>query len=332
MYILLFSMVASAAAPIANPCAPREDPLAEAIAALAGQVLSIRNMHVPLRLDWRNESSLPAAQSAALLEEFSAQLAGAGALLTEDPSAPPLRVTLCDTATELLAIARIPAADGEQIRFVQASRAAFAPAGTRTAAPSLQKQLLWKQREPIVYAVEHSLGGTTVLLVLGRETLWVYAPAQTEVELRALARIPGPVRPSRALAGRIDFPKVEEAHFRLELPGRACSGTLAEKIALDCTVMSDAKRSPGNPNSARLLAPCDHSAWTLSSDDGDWSRPDRLFLQDMRNAADRTAVLEAPGPVLSLAATPDSASSTAVVQNLATGEYEVHRFTLACHN
>ena len=332
MCILLFAMAASAAAAIAGLCAPREDALEEAIAALAGQVLSIRNVRAPLRLDWRNESSLPPAQSAALLNAFSAQLANARGLLTEDPSAPPLRVTLCDTATQLMAIARIPAADGEQIRFAQTSRATFAATGTPTAAPSLQKQLLWKQREPIVDAVEHAVAGTTFLLVLGRETLWAYAPAQTEVELRAVAHIPGAIHPSRALAGRIYFRGAEDAHFLLELPGKACSGRLSEKIALECTPAGSAKRLPVSPKSTRLLAPCDHSAWTLSADDGDWSRPDHLFLEDLRNAADRTAVLETPGPVLSLTGAPDSASSTAIVQNLTTGEYEVHRLSLACHN
>ena len=334
LYILLFSMVASAAAPFVDPCTAREEPLQEAIAALAGEVLAIRNLQGPLRIDWRNESSLPAAESAALQSQFSAQLAGVHGLLSDDASAPPLRVTLCETATQLIAVARVPAPDGEQIRIVQASRAAFASQEAPAVTPSLQKQLLWKQREPILDAVEHPFGDANLLLVLGRDALWAYAPAQTQLELRAFAHIPGPVRPSRSLAGRIHFPKLEPAHFLVELPGKICSGTFADKIALDCAPGNTAKRSPSsNSASAKLLAPCDFTAWTLTSDDGDWSKPDRLFLRDVRSpSSERAAVLEAPGPVLSLDNAADFASSTGVVLNLTTGEYEVYRYTLACHN
>ena len=207
-------------------------------------------------------------------------------------------------------------------------------ASTPPVTPSLQEQLLWKQREPILDAVEHPIGDANLLLVLGRDTLWAYAPAHTQMELRAVAHIPGPLRPSRSLAGRIHFPKLELAHFLVELPGKTCSGTFADKIALDCAPANAAKRLPvATPASAKLLAPCDYTAWTLSSDDGDWSKPDRLFLRDVRSpSSDRTAALEAPGPVLSLGSAGDFTSSTAVILNLRTGEYEVYRYTLACHN
>jgi hypothetical protein len=334
LYILLFSMVASAAAPFVDPCTAREEPLQEAIAALAGEVLSIRNLQGPLRVDWRNESSLPAAQSVALQSQFTSQLSGVRGLLSDDSSAPPLRVTLRETATQLIAVARVPAPDGEQIRLVQASRAAFASEGPPPVAPSLQKQLLWKQREPILDAVEHPIDDANLLLVLGRDTLWAYASAQTQMELRSVAHIPGLLRPSRSLAGRIHFPKPESGHFLVELPTKFCSGMLADKIALDCAPAGAAKRASAvATTSAKLLAPCDYSAWTLSTDDGDWSRPDRFFLRDVRSpSSERNVVLEAPGPVLSLASASDFTSSTGVVLNLSTGEYEVYRFTLACHN
>ena len=46
----------------------------------------------------------------------------------------------------------------------------------------------------------------------------------------------------------------------------------------------------------------------------------------------RSTMLETPGPVLSLASGPEGASVTAVIWNLSTGDYEVHRFALACRN
>src|SRR5262249_55720664 len=97
LYILLFLLVASAAAISIDSCTAREDPLQEAVTALANEILSIRNLQSPLRLDWRNESSLPAAESAILQDSFAAKLTAARDLRSEDSSAPPLRVALHDT-------------------------------------------------------------------------------------------------------------------------------------------------------------------------------------------------------------------------------------------
>jgi len=331
--VILFSMVAASAKPFAGQCAAREDPLHEAIASLASEVLAVRNVQSPLRLDWRNQSALSAAESEALQSQFSSELASLSSLLSDDPSAQPLRIILRDTATQFVIVARVPSADGEQIRLVQVSRAAFSALDVPQTTPSLQKQLLLKQREPILDAVEHSAAGSNVLLVLGRETLWAYATAQTQLESRGVTHIPGPNRPSRALVGNIHFPKAEDAHFLLELPGKVCNGTLSEKISVECPSGSTLKRGSAVASAVRLIAPCDYNAWTLSSDDGDWSKPDHLFLRDTRSAAvERVVALEAPGPVLALSSVPDSASGTAVVWNLSTGEYEVYRFSLACHN
>jgi hypothetical protein len=337
--------MAAAAALLAGSCAAHpsfstEDPLLDAISALAREVVAIRDLRGPFHLDWQNESSLATAQLAALQSQFSARLQAIRGLLTDEAAAPLLRVTLRETATQLVIVARIPAADGEQVRVVQVSRAALAAQDVPAAAPYLQKQLVWKQREPILDAVEHATGSSSVLLVLGRETLWVYGALSEQPALQAVAHIPGAVHPSRWLAGSIRFAKGDDANFVLEVPGKACSGSLAEKIVLDC-VPADPRNarggtrrfSPAADDSARLLAPCDHHAWTLSSDDGDWSKPDHLFLRDGQNPAfDRTTVLETPGPVLALASGPEAASSVAVVLNMTTGEYEIHRFALACRN
>ena len=342
--VLLFSSMAAAAALLAGSCAAHpsfstEDPLQDAIATLANEVAAIRNLRGPLHLDWQNESSLATSQSAALQSQFSARLAAIRGLLTDEAAAPPLRVTLRETATQLVFVARVPAADGEQVRVVQVSRAAFA-AQDAAPAPYLQKQLIWKQREPILDAAEHATRSGSVLLMLGRETLWVYGSLSEQPALQAVAHIPGAVHPSRSLAGRIRFSKDDDANFVLELPGKTCSGSLAEKIALDCAP-ADPRNTPGgkgrfilvSDDSAKLLAPCDHHEWILSADGGDWSKPDHLFLHDAQNAAsDRTTVLETPGPVLALASGPEAASSIAVVLNLSTGEYEIHRFALACRN
>jgi hypothetical protein len=337
--------MAAAAALLAGSCAAHpsfstEDPLQDAIATLANEVAAIRDLRGPFHLDWQNDSSLATVQSAALQSQFSARLGAIRGLITNDVTAPSLRVTLRETAAQLVIVARVPAADGEQVRLVQVSRAAFAAQDAAAPTPYLQKQLLWKQRDAILDAVERATGRGTVLLVLGRETLWAYGSLSEQPALQAVAHIPGAVHPSRSLAGRIRFAKDDDANFVLELPGKTCFGSLAEKIALDCAP-ADPRNTRGakgrfilvGDDPAKLLAPCDHHEWMLSADDGDWSKPDHLFLRDSQNAAsDRTTVFETPGPVLALASGPEAASSIAVVLNLSTGEYEIHRFALACRN
>jgi hypothetical protein len=337
--------MAAAAALLVESCAAQPsfstaDPLQDAIAALANEVVAIHDLRGPFHLDWQNESSLAAAQLAALQSQFSARLEAVRGLTTDEGAAPALRVELRETATQLVIVARIPAADGEQVLVVQVSRAALAAQDAPAPAPYLQNQLVWKQREPILDAIEHATGSGTVLLVLGREVLWVYGGPSEQPALRAVAHIPGAVHPSRLLAGSIRFAKGDDANFVLELPGKTCSGSLAERIVLDC-VVADPRNprggqhrfSPAADDSAKLLAPCDHHVWTLSSDEGDWSKPDHVFLRDSQNAAfDRTTVLETPGPVLALASGPEGASSIAVVLNVSTGEYEIHRFALACRS
>jgi hypothetical protein len=334
LYILLFSMGASAAAPVVNPCAAHEDPLQEAIAALANEVLSFRNLQGPMRLEWRNESSIPANEASALEIQFSERITAARKLLTDDAAAPSLRVTLHDTPTQIVAVARIPTSDGEEIRLVEAARATVSTRQASQAAPTLQKRLLWKQREPVLDAVEHAVGDSKILLLLGRDTVWAYNNSESQFELRGVAHIPGSARFSRSSFGRILFPKLEPAHFLVEVSGKICSGAFVEKLSLDCTAAPLSRRSPPlAAPSAKLVGPCDYGAWTLSSDDGDWSRPDRLFLRDVRNPlSEPAAVLDTPGPVLSLSSAQDFTSSIGAILNLNSGEYEVYRFSLACHN
>jgi hypothetical protein len=335
--VFLFGIAGAAALP-ANPSAPREDALLDGITALANEVLAIRDVRGPLRIDWHNDSSLSPDQSAPLQREFSARLSAIRGLLTEDAAAPPLRIFLRDTPTQLLAIARVPAGEGEQVRIVQLSRTAFSAQDLPPPTPFLRKQLLWRQREPVLDAAERPVGAANLLVVLGRETLWTYDSSRDPVQLQAVTRIPGAVHFSRSLNARLRFSREDDLHFTAELPGKTCSGNIADRIVFECIPadqrFSNSKRSPSAPsNLAELTAPCDLTRWTLSSDEGDWSKPDHLFLHNNRNtAAGRIAALDLPGPLLTLDISPQGLSTVAVVLNLTTGEYDIYRLALACHD
>ncbi len=83
-----------------------------------------------------------------------------------------------------------------------------------------------------------------------------------------------------------------------------------------------------------LASACGRGVWRLSADPGDWSVPDRLLLRNslLPNSAPSAAELDLPGPSLSISTGRHMQSDTTVVFNLATGNYEVYRITLACAN
>ncbi|PWT93238.1 MAG: hypothetical protein C5B56_01065, partial [Proteobacteria bacterium] len=218
--------------------AAESNALTEAMHSLAIEVASSRNPRAPFHLVWQNDSSLSNAQSDSLCQQFSAQLSVVPNFLTDRPSSPALRVTLRETPSYLVIVLRMPAAEGEQVRLVRVSRTSFDAGDALQQTPYLLKQLLWKQREPIFSAMEHDSalpgGSANLLLVLGRETLSVYRRLQDSLVLQATARIPGPFAAARDPRGQIHFATGGGSAFTLELPGKKCSGTVAETIALEC--------------------------------------------------------------------------------------------------
>ena len=319
--------------------------VAGAAQSLAEKVAAIPGIRGTFHLVWENGSSLPESQSEVLRSQFTAQLNALHVNLTEDASAPALRVSLRETPSKLLFVASVQANEAEQVRIVEISRSAVSPEDLSRSTPQLIKKLVWRQREPIVDAAETPAqpSGQTLLLVLGRDSLFLYREEDGNAFLQTTAQLPAPQHSSRDLLGQIRISKDQADNFLLDLPGRTCHGKLGDALDLECSTSQLRKgdavelspRSQRVPEGLVGLAGCDHSAWTLSSDGRDRTEPDRLLLKSAQSTAPNVPVsasLDVPGPVLSLSSAPDSLSSVAVVFNLLTGNYEVYRVSFACGN
>jgi hypothetical protein len=306
------------------------DAAEDAARLLARKVTAIPNLRGPLRLVWENGSGLTDTQADSMRDALTAELASRSVVLTEEASAAALHVSVRETPAQVLLIAVVQVAESDQVRIVELSRAAFSLANRGASTPRLQKELLWLEKEPILDAVEHtdSRAKETLLLVLKRDSLVIYRQEKTNwIESNSVPLSP-PAPISRDARGAIRFPGVQDNHFSVNLPDRTCDGNLEEKNALKCVFGGEKSWQEG----FFLASGCDHSLAWLVSDTGDWSVPDRLILRNpsLPKTAAPLAVLEIPGPALSISSGQAFRSDTAVIFNLSTGFYEVYRITLAC--
>lgn len=283
-----------------------------------------------MRLVWQNASALTEAQSEALRRAFVAELAERRARLTEEAGAPELRVSLREIPANFLLIADISGAAGPaDVRMVQVPRAAVSVAEHASPFLSLQKELLWRQREALLDAAElpGEAGRPALLLLLGRESLSLLRAEKGGWVLQDTAPFSPPVPLSRDLRGEI---RLEGQRAQVLLPGRLCEADLERKIFVNCRVGSETWRER-----TALRSACDAGSWQLATGAGDWSVPDQIRLESDRGkdaGASGASPLDLPGPVLSLSAGVEQRAAWAVVWNLTSGNYEVYRITLACGN
>jgi len=308
----------------------RAGTLEEAARGLARQIALLAEAHAPLRLVWGNASSLSEAESEALRRAFVAELAGRHATLTEEASAPELRVSLRETPAHLLFVAAFSGAgDSSEVRMVQVPRAGISVNEHAPSILRLQMELLWRQREPLLDAAE--LPGDAarpgLLLLLGRESLALLHSEKDSWTLQDSAPLLPAAAPARDLRGeiRLDGPRAQ-----IILPGRICDASFERKISLDCRAASEPWHA-----TVPLRSACDAALWQLATGSGDWSVTDQIRLESEHgksSGASTARPLDLPGPVLSLSPAPENRSAWAVVLNLASGNYEVYRITLACGN
>jgi hypothetical protein len=331
--LLLFGLLAGVS--MAQPEPPTSSP-PDAVHSLAVEIASQKGLKTPLRVEWQNKSSLSDTQSRELQETFVTQLAAVRGLLGEGDAASTLRVNLHDTPSYNVVAAEVPTSSGMEIRLLRISRTSIVARASAIDLPYARKQLLWAQREPILDAVEWRAPentGEALLLVLGVENIVAYREAQPAAEV-ASATLLGSLT-MRDPQGRIELSNSAGNSFSVQVPGRSCVATVADKMTASCasngrSSVKDDPQAAAADDSVAVALPCDGSRWTLASDAGDKSSPDHLLLSDAN--ADRstaTSLFEFGGPVISLAAG-NAGTAVLVTFNLSSGEYEVYRITLSC--
>jgi len=307
----------------------RADVAEDAVRSLAHRVLATPARDRRLFLSWENHSSLPEESSLKLRDIFADELGSDALVASPSSNIPILHVTIEETPAQIVLTAHVLAIADEQIHVASFYRGSLPPDTSAGNKIRLQKELIWKQPEPIVDAIEYKYeaGKEKALLILSTESLTLYREDRNHWELTDSKRLPIPEKPTRDRRGEIRL--LKENEMQVLLPGRVCGLKLAEKIEMNCQDRSERFRQ-----AVVLATVCSQGTFLLRSDLQDRSLPDRIFLRNPSSAkADApTAELEVPGPVLSLFPGESPFAAGAVVLNLSSGVYEIYRISAVCGN
>lgn len=282
-------------------------------------------------VNWTNHEAVSEARSQQWKGAFEEELLGkAGEVGIVSTGNCAVNVELQKTPTQIVLTAEVETGGKEKAHlFATIAREGISAESTGGATPRMEKELLWQQSERILDAIfvrgENGTGGR--LVVLQRDTLIVYQKAGTEWKASLTKPLGEASVTQREPRGEIYFSVDQPDGVKIVFVGKSCQTSLKDSSALTCQPGSDAART-----GMLLVSTCDSRTWWLRSDGGDMTVPDQLELVLPSTQKTETAVAElpVPGPVLSISSGEGVRADTAVVFNLATGNYEVYRVALAC--
>jgi hypothetical protein len=279
---------------------------------------------------WTNHEAVSEARSQQLKNAFAEELQGkVGDSAAAASGNCAVSVDLEKTPTQIVFTAGLENGVEKQHFFAAVSRAGIPTESAGPATPRLGKELLWQQNERILDAifVRGENGARDRLIVLQKDALVVYEKQAGEWKA-ALTKPPGEAAVTqRAPRGEIYFSVEQPDRAKIVFAGKSCQANLGDASALNCVASSEAART-----GMLLVSACDSRVWWLRGDGGDMTMPDHLELTIPSAQKTEVAVAELPmpGPVLSISSGEGVRADTAVVFNLATGNYEVYRIALAC--
>jgi len=279
-------------------------------------------------VNWNNHEAVSEARSQQMRNAFIEELQGKQTDAVVEASATNCGVSvyLERTPTQLVLTARTE--NGEkQSWLIAIPRAGMAVENDGASMPRLEKELLWQQSERILDAilVRGENGAADRLVILSKDALEVLEKRNGAWKLALTKPLGDAATSQRMPHGGLTYSSEQPEKLKIIVGGKTCQTTLAESVALNCVQGSDA------PRTEMLLASnCDSRVWWLRSDGGDMTAPDHLELAATASPQAPVAGLPVPGPVLSISSGEALRADSAVVLNLATGNYEVYRISLAC--
>lgn len=304
------------------------DPLAEAAKQLAERVAGISGLHGGVRVEFPEKSEESQRNFEDLREEFVTALERRHLTLSQEASAPLIQVRTAETPTQLVLAARVHFPDREEIRIISTPKAQLTQTELPAAPVRIDKQLAYVSADRILDAASsddvNGLG-VAVLLQRGEQIIVERTGADGQVEARQALNAAG-LRPTRDPRGEL---VVKGSNWQVMLPGKVCEFTLKAGEEPKCHATKQNWRE-----SINLDSPCDANYWQVFSDGGDWAGADALQLAPIGESRESSAALVSnmPGPVLSVNEADEPGAAFVVARNLATGNYEVYRVTLACAN
>jgi len=286
-----------------------------------------------MSLVWTNHAALSEQRVENLRMIFVSRLEAAQVRLVQGESAPALHVSIEETPSQIVFTASVPAEGSSNVVIEEVARAFVGSEARASNVIRLEKELLWQQETKILGAAlpASSANGEKKMILLTEDALAVYGEAQGNWSLRITKRLPpGASQPQRSARGQLLLADENISQVGILLPAKRCETNLADDLPIACAA-ANTEIHPGR----LLVAPaCGAQTWWLRSDGTDWTSEDRLLLRNSGAASNAapSAELSVPGPVFSIGAGADVGSATAVVRNVATGNYEVYRVALACAN
>jgi len=280
-------------------------------------------------VNWNNHEAVPDARSQQWKSLFVEELQGQQGDATAAAANCSVSVYLERTPTQIVVTADVENGNGKQVLFAAMPRAGIPAENATGAALRLETEMLWQQSERILDAifVRGENDAKDRLILLQRDSLNVYEKQSDGWKATQSKPLGDAASTQRAPRGELYFGVDEPDHLKIVVAGKTCQAKLSDASPPSCQQNPDAWRT-----GMLLSSPCGSQVWWLRSDGGDKTMPDRLELVNPSLPATQTPVAElgTAGPVVSISSGEALRADTAVVFNLSTGNYEVHRIALAC--
>ncbi|HJZ63590.1 MAG TPA: hypothetical protein VKD70_04675 [Candidatus Acidoferrum sp.] len=280
-------------------------------------------------VNWNNQGAVTEASSQQWKSAFLDELQSKQGDGSSTPNNCPVSVFLERTPAEIVLTAEIENGNGLQHLFAAISRPGIPAETNSSGSPRLEKEILWQQSERILDAifVRAENGGNDRLIFLQMDSL-IIQERQSGVWKMVLSKPLGEMTlTQRASRGELSFSMDQPDKVKISFAVKSCQATLNDRSTLICQPGSEQART-----GMLLASTCDSRVWWLRGDGGDSTVPDRFEL--VNSAAPQSqppvAELPTPGPILSISSGEALRADTAVVFNLATGNYEIYRIALAC--
>jgi len=300
--------------------------LDDAARQLADRIAAIPNLHGPLRLEFHADANL--AADSTWQDTLRQELEKHRLTITEEPSAPLLKVGGVETPTQLVLTASAHIGDRDDVRIVAVTRAAFTAPALAVAPVRIARQLVYETSDRILDAStlgNAAEGGLAVLLYRNEDLVALRLDSSGAVK-QTVSLTAASLHASRDPRGELTD---KGATAEVLLPGKLCEFTWAAGAEPRCRAKKVEWRI-----ATVLTSPCDSSDWKLEARGDDWSSADLLQIVPDAAARSGSAALfnEFPGPILSINGERDPGSALIGARNLHTGNYEVYKITLVCGN
>jgi hypothetical protein len=323
-------------------CATLEESAKELARKIAATLPAGENVSCEVR----NISSLKPGEAAGIEQALKAELQDRGVHLTSGAPTIAVVVTLSENFKSFIWTGEIHQGENSKVVLEAIDRFVQNRASSSAMLVTIHTEKFWEGPQRILDAGEISNGAGKSWLVLLLPDGLVIQDKQTgsanRLEIasnQSASRDPwgnlslGPVGDTIAffLAPRVCTVNLETPNLNGCLAGEGSAGApLGGRSALMFDVAPSGPPPPGKGTEIEMKSACGGANQILATGARDYTQTDSLqvFQADAGGAVAVSSELEFPGPVMAVHAVSDP--PTAVVRNLANGNYEAYRLSFSC--